>query len=177
MSTHPAPLRVVLLGVAGSGKSTLGRALAATLAVDFLDADDLHPAANRARMAQGLPLDDAAREPWLAAVHTALAGQVAAGRGFVLACSLLKRAHRDRLQHDLPPLQLVHLVVRPQVLRQRLAARSGHFFPAALLDDQLAAWQPLERGLAIDAEGPLADLVPQLAAVVRAPPPTGFTSA
>ncbi|MCC7398709.1 MAG: AAA family ATPase [Planctomycetes bacterium] len=176
MSAATSPPRVVLLGVAGRGKSTLGQALAGHLGVDFVEADDLHGAANRARMAQGLPLDDAAREPWLAAVHTVLTGLVAAGRGFVLACSLLKHDHRERLQRGLPPLRLVHLAVPPDVLRQRLTARRGHFFPVTLLDDQLAAWQPLEHGHTIAADGPPAELVARLAAMLQ-PPPAGFTSA
>jgi gluconokinase len=160
----PPPHRVVLLGVAGSGKTTIGEALAAALAVPFVDADDLHPPANRSRMAQGLPLDDAARAPWLAAVHARLQQLVAQASGFVLACSLLRRAYRERLAQGLPPLWFVHLQATPATLQRRLAARQGHFFPPRLLDDQLATWEPLTAGLTVDAEQPTAAVVAAIVA-------------
>lgn len=145
------PPRVVLVGVAGSGKTTVGRALAAALQVPFVDADDFHPQANRAHMAAGLPLDDAMRAPWLAAVHAHLVAAVAAGQGFVLACSALRQRYRDTLAADLPPLRWVHLAVDAATLAARLAAREHHFFPAALLPSQLANFEPLTDGVVVDA--------------------------
>lgn len=156
------PPRVVLIGVAGSGKTAVGRALAAALQVPFVDADDFHPPANRARMAAGLPLDDTMRAPWLAAVHTHLAGAVAAGQGFVLACSALRQRYRDTLAAGLPPLRWVHLAVDQATLAARLAAREHHFFPAALLPSQLAAFEPLRGGEVVDAAQPIAAIVAQL---------------
>lgn len=154
------PLQLVLVGVAGSGKTTVGSRLAADLRIGFVDADDFHPPANRTRMAAGLPLDDSMRAPWLAAIHAHLRSFADAGRGFVLACSALKRRHRDTLGDGLPGLQWIHLAVPEQRLRERLAGRQGHFFPAALLPSQLDAFEPLEHGLTLDADAPL-DVVVQ----------------
>ncbi|MBL8737246.1 MAG: AAA family ATPase [Planctomycetes bacterium] len=154
------PLQLVLVGVAGSGKTSVGRRLAADLGIGFVDADDFHPPANRARMAAGLPLDDSMRAPWLAAIHAHLRSLACSGRDFVLACSALKHLHRGTLGDGLPGLQWIHLAVPEQRLRERLAARQDHFFPAALLPSQLAAFEPLERGLTLDGDAPL-DVVVQ----------------
>jgi len=161
-----APPRVVLCGVAGCGKTTVGRALADRLGVAFVDADDFHPPANLARMARGEPLDDGARAGWLTTVHGELARRIDAGGGVVLACSALRARHRTRLQDGLPPLRFVHLRVPPATLAARLAARVGHFFPASLLPSQLAAWEDLGAdGLAVDGDGPPDHVV---AAIARA---------
>lgn len=162
------PPRVVLTGVAGSGKSTIGRALATALTVPFVDADDFHPAANRARMARGEALDDEARAPWLAAIHAHLRTQVAAGAGFVLACSALKERYRQDLATGLPPLRWVQLVVDEPALRQRLRQRRDHFFPEHLLASQLQSWEPLANGIIVDASAPIAELVQTLRDHVRA---------
>ena len=156
------PPRVVLVGVAGSGKTTVGRALAAALGVPFVDADDFHPPANRERMAQGLPLDDSMRAPWLGAVHAHLAAEVAADRGFVLACSALRQRYRDALAAGLPPLRWVHLAAAAETLAARLAARTDHFFPASLLPSQLAAFEPLVAGEVVDAGLPVPAIVARL---------------
>ena len=154
------PLQLVLVGVAGSGKTSVGTRLAADLRIGFVDADDFHPPGNRARMAKGLPLDDSMRAPWLGAIHAHLRSLADAGLDFVLACSALKRRHRDILGDGLRELRWIHLAVQEQHLRARLAARQGHFFPAALLPSQLAAFEPLEQGLTLDADAPL-DVVVQ----------------
>jgi gluconokinase len=160
-----AALRVVLCGVAGSGKTTVGRALAERLGVAFVDADDCHPPANLARMARGEALDDAARAGWLDAVHAGIAARCARGEGFVLACSALRARHRSRLQDGLPALAFVHLRVPPAELAQRLAARRGHFFPASLLASQLATWEGLAAdGVVVDATAPPADVAAAVAA-------------
>lgn len=156
-----SPPLVVVMGVAGCGKTTVGTALATSLGVPFVDADDLHPPANIARMRQGRPLDDAARAPWLDAVHAALAG---AGGGLVVACSALKQAYRQRLADGLPGLRFVHLQVERAVLDARLAQRAGHFFPPALLDDQLATLEAPRDAVVVDGGRPVAEVV---AAVVR----------
>lgn len=158
------PPRVVLVGVAGSGKTTVGRALAAALRVPFVDADDFHPPANRRRMAQGLPLDDGMRAPWLAAVHAHLAEAVAHGQGFVLACSALRQRYRDTLAAGLPRLRFVHLAADAATLAARLAARTDHFFPPSLLPSQLAAFEPLVDGEVVDAGLPVAAIVAHLLA-------------
>lgn len=155
------------MGVSGCGKSSLGAALAAALVLPFTDADDLHPAANRAKMAAGQPLTDADRWPWLQAVGAVLAG----GAGMV-ACSALRRTYRDRLREAAGPVQFLHLVAPRKVIAQRLAARRGHFMPLALLDSQLATLEPLApgEGWTLEVSGPQeANLATALQLLARAP--------
>lgn len=138
---------VVVMGVSGTGKSTVGVALADALGLPFADSDDLHPAANVAKMAAGIPLTDADRAPWLDLVAARLETPV------VVACSALKRAYRDRLRAAAPDLALVFLHGSAQLLAARLAGREGHFMPAALLESQLATLEeptPDERAIAVD---------------------------
>jgi gluconokinase len=126
------------MGVSGAGKTAIGTRLAAALGLDWLDGDDLHPPENRARMAAGLPLDDAHRRPWLAAIAARLAAARTGNAGLVVACSALKRAYRDQLRAGDPALTFVHLTGDPARIAERLAARTGHFMPPSLLDSQLA---------------------------------------
>ena len=163
MRTPPA---VALIGPAGSGKTTIGQRLAPALRVPFVDADDFHPPANRQRMAAGLPLDDAARWPWLDAVREHLAGLRASG--FVLACSALRQSHRQRLAAGLPPFAWIALRVRREELVRRLADRA-HFFAPSLLDDQLATWEPPTPGPAIDGEQAPESVVAAILAALAAP--------
>ncbi|HEY9412297.1 MAG TPA: gluconokinase [Jiangellaceae bacterium] len=145
---------VVVSGVAGSGKTTVGRGLAERLGVPFADADDLHPPANVAKMAGGTPLDDTDRMPWLDAVADWIGAAEHDGAGGVVACSALKRSHRDRLRRGHRSVWLVQLVAEPSVLARRMAERRGHFMPPGLLDSQLADLQPLapdEPGMIVDA--------------------------
>jgi gluconokinase len=142
---------VVVMGVSGSGKSTVGAALAQRLRVAFVDADTLHPAANIAKMAAGQPLNDEDRHPWLERVGDWLASH---GEGGVASCSALKRKYRDQLRRHQPATQFMHLSGSPELIQQRLAARTDHFMPAALLRSQFDALEPLgddEPGTTIDA--------------------------
>jgi len=129
---------ILVMGVSGSGKSTVGRELAARLGLPFLDADDLHPPANVAKMHAGEPLTDADREPWLRRISQWLADQRKAGEPGVLACSALKRSYRDQLRAADPDLRIVFLDGSFDLLHERLGGRHGHFFPARLLQAQLA---------------------------------------
>lgn len=141
---------VVVMGVSGCGKSTVGALLADRLGVPFLDADSLHPPENLAKMARGTPLDDADRWPWLRVVGSALAGYP---DGAVVACSALRRAYRDLLGEAVPGLRFVHLVGTREQLAARMRDRDGHFMPVSLLDTQLATLEPLgvdEPGIVLD---------------------------
>ena len=135
------PPLIVVMGVSGSGKTTIGRLLAARLGVPFEDADSLHSAANVAKMAAGHPLTDADRRPWLASVGQALAG--ARDTGMVMACSALKRAYRDTIRADAPRARFLELDGSRALLESRVGHRRGHFMPASLLDSQLATLEPL----------------------------------
>jgi len=144
-------LVVVVMGVSGSGKSTVGRELAARLGVPYAEGDDFHPPANVAKMASGQPLTDTDRWPWL----RALAGWITehSASGGVVTCSALKRAYRDLLRGAAVRVWFLHLAGDRSVLAPRLAARAGHFMPASLLDSQLADLEPLgpdEPGLTVD---------------------------
>ena len=143
------------MGVSGSGKSTIGAALAADLSVDFLDGDDLHSDANKAKMSAGVPLTDEDRLPWLRAVGKAIRAEAEAGRGIVVACSALKREYRDVLREGIDDLFFVYLAGSRELLASRLSHRSDHFMPASLLDSQLATLEPLqpdENGVVIDVD-------------------------
>lgn len=126
------PRAVVVMGVSGTGKSTIGLALAETLGLPFVEGDDLHPEANIAKMAVGIPLTDADRAPWLDRVAAEL------HRPVVVTCSALKRAYRDRLRAAAADLVFVYLHGAPELLAVRMAHRAGHFMPASLLESQLA---------------------------------------
>jgi gluconokinase len=148
-----APL-VVVMGVSGAGKSTVGNALAALLGVDFVDADALHPEANVTKMAAGTPLTDADRWPWLDLVGAALADASQTGR--VVACSALKRTYRDAIRAAAPTTRFVHLSVPRAALTDRVASRADHFMPASLIDSQLETLEPLESdepGVRVDSVG------------------------
>lgn len=146
--------RIVVMGVSATGKSSVARALARLLDARYIDADDLHPAANVAKMAAGTPLDDDDRWPWLDLVGEAL---MEADRA-VVACSALRRSYRDRLRAAAPGILFVHLTGSAELLASRAESRVGHFMPPALLRSQLDALEPLEgdeRGIAIDIAAPV----------------------
>jgi carbohydrate kinase (thermoresistant glucokinase family) len=154
-------LRLLVIGPSGSGKSVLGAAVAARLGAVFVDADALHPVANVAKMAKGIPLDDADRLPWLDAVGATLAG---ASGPTVVACSALRRAYRERILQTAPDALFVALITPESELQRRMGARE-HFMPVSLLASQLAAWEPLgtgEPGLSVDNVGDPAEVVGEI---------------
>lgn len=128
----------IVMGVSGSGKSTVGGDLAAHLGLPFIDGDSLHPQANKDKMAHGIPLDDADRQPWLAAIVAVMDEHRARHASLVIACSALKHRYRDFLRGDHHDVRFVYLHGTREVLAERLRARSAHFFNPALLDSQLA---------------------------------------
>ena len=160
--------RVIVMGVCGCGKSTVGQGLAERLGLPFVEGDTLHPPENVARMASGVALTDEDRWPWLDRIAQALVESRETGA--VVACSALKRSYRDRLRRAAPDLALVHLHGRHEVLAGRLASRRGHYMPASLLDSQLRALQPPdpdERAIELDIETLPQALVEQAMALLE----------
>jgi gluconokinase len=133
---------VIIAGVSGSGKTTVGALLAGRLGWPFADADDFHPAANVEKMRAGIPLTDADRQPWLRAIVAWMDEHIARGESAVVGCSALRRSYRDELLVGRPEARMVFLATDREVLARRLAARVGHFFPEQLLASQLAAVEP-----------------------------------
>lgn len=159
---------LVLMGVSAAGKTVVGRDAAARAGVTFLDADDLHPAANVAKMAAGHPLDDADRAPWLDAVGAALRDH----RPCIMACSALKRSYRARLRELAPATLFALLDVPRPVLEQRLEKRAGHYMPPSLLDSQLATLEspaPGELVTVLDGELSIPVLAQQVADLLAVP--------
>lgn len=146
---------VVVMGVSGSGKTTIATLLAEHLQYAFADADDFHPRKNIEKMARGEPLTDADRAPWLESLAAWIAEQHDAGRSTVLACSALKRRYRDALRAAAPSrVSFAHLAVPRDALLERMKSRPGHYMPRELLDSQLATLEPLEDdepGVTVDA--------------------------
>ena len=132
------PAAIIVMGVSGSGKSTIGALLAEALGWPFADADGFHPAANVAKMAAGQPLTDADRWPWLDAIAAHIGASRTAGQPVVVACSALRRAYRERLRAGHGDLIFLHLAGAPAVIAERQAARQGHFMPPSLMASQFA---------------------------------------
>ena len=163
-------MMVIVMGVCGCGKTTVGRALAKELGYEFLDADDFHPAANVAKMAQGVALADDDRWPWLDAIVAAMRERAARGSGAGIACSALKEAYRDRLRRGVgavDEIRIVYLEGDAATIAPRLASRSGHYMPASLLDSQFAALEEPRDAIVVDIRQPPEDQARQAAAALR----------
>ena len=161
---------LLVMGVSGCGKSTLGERLAVTLGWPFQEGDRLHPPANIKKMADGRPLDDSDRRPWLAAVAAWIDERRAKGEPGVVTCSALKRAYRDLLRDGRPEVRTVFLSGSPELIGDRLAARSGHFMPPELLASQFAALEPPdreERAITVDARLAVEAQVARVLAALR----------
>lgn len=146
---------MIIMGVQGSGKSTIGKALAERLNIDFIDGDDLHPRANKEKMASGSPLTDEDRVPWLKTIGQTIADGRADGRITIVACSALKRWYRELLRSSDQDLVFVHLSGEKELVADRLAHRDHEYMPTTLLDSQLETLEPLagwERGIVISIE-------------------------
>jgi gluconokinase len=147
------------MGVSGSGKSTVGAALAGRMRVPFEDADDLHPSANIAKMARGEPLEDSDRWPWLELIGMWLVNHADGG---VIACSALKRKYRDQLRHHSDNVEFLLLEGSREVIERRQAGRPGHFMPTSLMTSQFATLEPLapdESGVVVDVDQSLDQIV------------------
>jgi gluconokinase len=154
---------ILLMGVSGSGKTTVGQLLASQLRWEFADGDDYHPAANVEKMRNGIPLTDADRAPWLETLRALIAGWIAARKNAVLACSALKGVYRESLQIG-PEVQVVYLRGTPQLLRQRLRTRVGHFMTERMLESQLAALEAPEDAVVVDVDWAPARIVAEILA-------------
>jgi len=167
-----APLRVgesliiVLMGVAGAGKTTVGKLLAAGLGWEFRDADDYHSTVNVEKMRNGIPLTDADRAPWLAALQELISHWIAGRQNAVLACSALKAAYRDSLQVG-PEVQFIYLKVTQEVLQKRLRERRGHYMTEQMLASQLAALEEPRHALVIDGAGAPESIMEAIKAQLR----------
>ena len=159
MTQEAAPLVIVLMGVSGCGKSTMGAALSQALDWPFRDADSFHPPANIAKMSQGLPLDDDDRAPWLQAIAQWIDARCEQGEPGIVSCSALKRAYRQRIVGARDRVRLVYLRGDMALIGRRLQARRGHFMPATLLESQFAT-----------LEEPQADEWPLVVSVAMSPP-------
>lgn len=155
-----APRRMVLMGVAGSGKSTVGEALAARMRARYYDGDDLHPKANIEKMSRGEALTDDDRWPWLTKVGEALGK---ADDTLIIGCSALKRSYRDRIRKEAgSAVTFIHLAGTREVIAGRMGARTGHFMPTSLLDSQFATLEPPaqdEHAVTVDIDQPLEGVV------------------
>ena len=156
---------VVLMGVTGAGKTTVGHQLAAALGWTFVEGDALHPPANIAKMHRGEPLDDADRAPWLGAIRQRIDELVASAQSAVIACSALKRAYREVLARDRPEVTFVYLKASAALIAERLRHRAGHFMPPALLQSQLDTLEEPTDDITVDSGPPPATIV---AAIRRA---------
>ncbi|WP_127158544.1 gluconokinase [Xanthomonas arboricola] len=178
-----SPLAIVVMGVSGSGKTTIAQALAAHYGYRFLDADDYHSVAARAQMAAGQPLTDAMRLPWVELLAATLRDCVQAGESVVLAFSGLRGTHRQLLRRSGIPIRFVFLHAAPHVIAARLSARAGHFMPASLLDSQLQTLElPLDEAdvVSVDVDATVAevvqDAIAQLALIAPAAAHTAMPS-
>lgn len=172
--TASSPAAVVVMGVCGCGKSTVGQGIAQALGIPFLEGDTFHPAANVAKMAAGIPLDDADRWPWLDRLGEVLGRTAREKGGAVAACSALKRIYRDYLRAAAAmPLRLVCLVGSRELIAGRMAARTGHYMPLGLLDSQLAILElPAsdEDALLLDLRETAGELIEHAVTHLRSPP-------
>ncbi|MBB3676071.1 gluconokinase [Modestobacter versicolor] len=166
----PATTTIVVMGVSGSGKTSAARELTRQLGWEYIEGDDLHPAANVAKMAAGTPLDDDDRWPWLREIAAVIGEHEAAGTDLVITCSALKRSYRDLLRDGHPSVWFAHVDVPREVLAERLAQRKGHFMPPSLLDSQLATLERLgedEPGDVIAGDAPLEETVAKVLGDLR----------
>jgi carbohydrate kinase (thermoresistant glucokinase family) len=168
LEEHRQTARIaVVMGVSGSGKTTIGRALAGRLGWGFQEGDELHPPENVAKMSAGQPLDDKDRAPWLAAIAACIDAWRRRGENGVVACSALKRSYRDVIIGSRREVRLIYLAGSRELIGQRMARRRGHFMPASLLDTQFAVLEPPgpeENAITVSVDEPVEKIVDRLVA-------------
>jgi gluconokinase len=158
------PTGFLIMGVSGSGKTSVGKTLAQKLGWDFFDADDFHPAENIAKMTAGIPLDDLDRAPWLATLHQLLSTTLKSNRHPILACSALKHKYRVQLLDGLSGLEMIYLKGTYDLIWSRMSARKGHYMKPEMLQSQLAALEEPVDALAVDISVPLNDMIDKIIA-------------
>lgn len=161
-ATSGPTTHVVVMGVSGSGKSTIAKGVADALGYHFVEADEFHSEGNIAKMESGTPLTDEDRWPWLRALSTWMGEQADAGRSTVITCSALRRSYRDVLREGPPSVNFLHLAGPAEVIRERMSDREGHFMPASLLQSQFDTLEPLdadESGIVLDLRRPPDELI------------------
>ena len=165
----PGTTSIVVMGVSGSGKSTVAAGLVERLGWEFAEGDDFHPPGNVAKMSAGQPLDDDDRWPWLRRLADWIGEHERGGRSVVVTCSALKKVYRDLLRDGHPSVWFAHVTVDPDLLRDRVAGRAGHYMPVSLLESQLAALEPLqddEPGASVSGAGAPETVVDELLAAL-----------
>lgn len=164
---QPSYPPMIVMGVSGSGKSTIGAALAERFGLQFIDGDDLHPTANKEKMAAGHPLNDEDRAPWLEIIALRIGAELAEGRPIVVACSALKRKYREQLSSYAPSLLFVHLTGERELIAERQSHRNHEYMPNSLLDSQFSTLEPLaddENALLVSLDQTPAEMVDVVAA-------------
>jgi gluconokinase len=171
MDARTDPTTIVVMGVSGSGKSSVAAGLVEKLGCDFAEGDDFHPPANVEKMRAGQPLDDDDRWPWLRELAAWIGEHEKNGKSVVVTCSALKRSYRDLLRNGHPSVWFAHVTADADLIRERVERRTGHYMPASLLDSQLATLEPLqddELGASISGAGSPETVVVQLLAALDA---------
>ena len=158
----PSPRILLLMGVAGSGKTTIGRRLAAELHWPYFEADDFHSAANKEKMGRGVPLTDADRTPWLAAIRARINQCIAEKQNAVFTCSALKASYRDHLMRGAETVSLVHLHGDPATISARVAERPGHFMKTSMVESQFAALEVPDHAFRVDTRDTPETIVAQI---------------
>jgi gluconokinase len=163
---------VILIGVTGTGKTTVGQALAQATGWQFADADDFHSQANRTKMHGGIPLTDEDRDPWLRSLHEQIAEWVCDGVDGILACSALRESYRVTLTREVPPdsLRFIHLTGPAEVIHERLVARQGHYMPASLLPSQMAALEPPHDAVEVSIVKTVPEIVQEILRILNVAP-------
>jgi gluconokinase len=156
---------ILLMGVSGAGKTTVGKLLASQMGWEFADGDDYHPAANVEKMRNGIPLTDADREPWLERLRAVIGEWIRTGKSGVLACSALKQGYRERLMVG-ASVRVVYLKGDAESLRERLLERSGHFMKAKMLESQIATLEEPSDAVVVDARGSAEEVVGEIRAAL-----------
>ncbi len=157
---------IIIMGVSGCGKTSVGRALSASTGWPFYDGDDFHPQANIDKMARGIPLDDTDRQPWLEGLHNLIADSLAARQSLIMACSALKASYREILQGELETVHFVHLEGSFDLIHRRMQQRSGHYMKAGMLRSQFETLEPPEGGLVVSIEQPVSEIIDKIAAAM-----------